>query len=174
MVAQEKLRAKEVAATKNYLKKIWGVDINLKEMSHKEIKKLGGELGMNVDNVKSFHSGYDNPQRRLKSYTRICKYCKTYYDVEVKNKARPKGSGVCPTCKKKNNEERWENRKNKNKIKWERLILEALKKNGRMSVSEIASALGCSIYPIRKNLKLLAKEGYIKLERMASARIVIS
>ncbi len=171
MVAQEKLREKEVADTKNYLKKIWGVDIKLKEMSYQEIKKLGGELGMNVFNVKGFHVGYNNPQRRFKSYTRICKYCKTYYDVEVKMKARPKGAGVCPNCKSKNIKKKWEKRKIKNKIKWEQLILDVLKKNGRLSVLEIAEKLDCSGYPVRKTLKNLSKNGKIKLLKSITVKI---
>lgn len=171
MVAQEKLRDKEVADTKKYLKKIWGKDIPLKKMSYKELKELGEDLGMNIFNIKSFHSGYNNPQRRFKSYTRICKYCKIYYDVKVKMKVRPKGAGVCPRCKKKSYSDRFNKRKIKNKIKWERLILDVLKNNERLSILEIAEKLGCSGYPVRKTLKDLSKKGKINLLKNTTAKI---
>lgn len=162
MVAQEKLKEKEIKAAKKYIKKVWGADIEMKEMSYKEVKRIGGELGMNVFNVKSFNDEYIKSQKRLKNYTRVCKYCGECYDIKIRKKSRPKGPGVCPTCKNKNYRKRNEDIKSKTKNKWEKLIIDLLKrKKCKMSILEISKELNCSGSPIRKVYKVLAREGKI-------------
>lgn len=172
MVAQEKIREKEVKSAKKYLKKIWGNTISIKNMSNKEIRKLGGELGMNVFNTKSFGSEYNKSQKTLKQYTRICKYCDKYYDVEIRRKVRPKGSGVCSTCKEKINKEKGEKIKNKNKMKWEKLVLDILRSGGKLSVLKISDKIGCSGNTVRKTLKSLSKENKIRLSRVTMAKLI--
>lgn len=167
MKAQQKSRSKEVAATKNYIKNIWGADIKIKKMSYSEIRKLGGELGMNVYNTKGF-----DDKKSFKNCACICKYCKKSYDIKIKKKVRPRNYGVCLFCKKKSYKERFEKRKIKNKIKYERLILESLNKYGRMTISELANKMGCSEYPIRKIFKNMKKEGKIEISKATTVKII--
>ncbi len=100
---------KDITDTKNYIKKIWGRETSIREISYQEMKKLGEELGMNIFNTKNFYNRYK--ENRYKNYTRICKYCKKYYDGQVKIKSHPRNLGVCPSCKKKSYKVRAEKRK---------------------------------------------------------------
>lgn len=163
---------KEIVDSKNYIKKIWGEETPLKELNYKELRKLGEELGMNIFNVKNFNDRYIKGQKRFKKYTRVCKYCKKYYDIEIERKVRPKGSGVCPACKEKNYKEGGEKRKIKNKIKWERLILDVLEKNGRLTILEIGNKLECSGYPIRWTVKELVDDGKVRLFKVGKVGFV--
>ena len=95
---------KEVAETKNYIKKIWGRKTYLRKLSYQEMKKLGDELDMNIFNVKGFKNRHKENQ--FKNYTRVCKYCEKYYDGQVKVRSHPRNLGVCPNCKKKNYKDR--------------------------------------------------------------------
>jgi len=109
MVAQEKLKEKEIIATKKYLKKIWGEDIPLKKMTYKEIKKLSWELGMNTFKIKNFNIEKGN----IKKCIRTCKYCNKNYEATVKIKTHARGKGVCPSCKNKTYKKRWVERRHK-------------------------------------------------------------
>lgn len=159
LIAQEKMIEKEIIETKKYIKKIWGRTIPIKKMSYKEIEKLGEELGMNVFNSKKFN----HKNKTTKKYVRVCNYCSKSYDVELNKKIHPRGTGVCPVCKKKSDIKRMENRKIKNKNKWDGLILDVLKVKKKLSINEIAEELNCSTYPIRCILKSLKDEGKINI-----------
>lgn len=135
----------------------------MKRKEYRAIKKLGEELGMNVFNTKSFNDGYNKGQKKLKIYTRVCKYCNEFYDIKARKKSRPKGSGVCPECKIKSDDARMKNIKIKSKNKWERLILDILKKGKKLSIKEVAEKAGCSTFPIRRMLKILEKEKIISI-----------
>lgn len=163
---------KEIATTKKYIKKIWGRETIIRKISYQELKKLGGELGINVFNVKCFKDGLSDRRKKFKDYIRVCKYCKKNYGIRIRRKVHPRSLGVCLICRKKNHYEICEAREIKNKIKWERLILDALEKNGRMTISEIASELRCSAYPVRKIFYELKKEGKIKTIKTTSAKII--
>lgn len=97
---------KEITTTKKYIKKVWGRETPLKKLNYQEIKKIGDELGMNIFNVKSFQDRYK--KNKFKSYTRVCKYCKEYYDGQAKIKSHTRNLGVCPSCKKKDYKDRVE------------------------------------------------------------------
>jgi len=156
---QEDLK-KEITETKIYIKNIWGKPTPLKDISYKEIRKLGEELGMNVFNVKNF----DKSNTIFKDCICTCKYCNKKYDIKVKKGTRSKNLGVCKECRAKKYEESWEYRKIKNKIKWERLIIDVLTKNGGLSIKKITKKLECSGCPIRKAIKRLVEEGKIKMD----------
>lgn len=164
MVVQEKLKEKEIEDTKKYINEVWGKETPIRDLTYKEIKKLGEELGMNIFNTKSFNDAYAKGQKRLKNYTRVCKYCDKYYDIKVRKKSRPRGPGVCLICKSKNSKKRNEERKIKTKKKWERLILDLLeRKKCKMSILEISKEIGCSGYSIRLAYGPLAQRGKIKV-----------
>lgn len=99
---KKKLKEKEVTATKKYIKRVWGKETPMRNLSYMEIKFLGEELGINVFGRKNFNLVYDSHgKKRLKYYLRICWKCNKNHKVPVNEKRpRPKGPSVCSICKK--------------------------------------------------------------------------
>lgn len=98
------IESKEVAKTKDYIKKVWGEPTPLKGFSYRELRVLGEELGVDISHRKNFNLIHNtHGQKRLKYYSRSCRKCKKDYKIPVdEKKSRPKGPSVCPECKKKN------------------------------------------------------------------------
>ena len=155
----------EIIDTKKYIKEIWGKPTYLKEMGYKGIRRVGDELGINVFNVKSFNEKH----RGFKKSTLTCKYCNKKYDMEIKIGVKYKSPGICPSCREKNYIKTGQDRKIKNKIRWERLVLNTLNKKQSLKVSEVAEKLGDSVPSVRKAFKFLEREGKIKVYIPAAA-----
>lgn len=156
-IAQKRKLEKEIADTKKYIKKVWGKDIKLKDMSCKEMRELGEELGMNVFQTKKFKSKQFN-KKKNKIYIRVCRKCNEYHKIKRNDGIHPKPGYLCMSCRKKVNDMKGEKLKLKNQERWELKVINILTRNNQLNRHEIAKYLEYSIYPILKTLKSLSKK----------------
>lgn len=169
MKAQEKELEEEIKKTKKYIKKIWGNNIKLKEMSCREMRELGYKLGMNVFNTRKFKSQY---YKKNKIYMRVCRRCNKYHKIKRSNGTRPRPGLLCLNCKKKVDDIRGEKLKLKNQDKWKKKIINVLQNKGRLTISEIAKEIKSSTYPVRGVIKILSKEKKIKILKVTTVKII--
>lgn len=125
-------------------------------MNHKqylEKKRIGKELGINYFGVKSFseHKG------ELKVYSKICYRCNKKFKIE-KYKNTTYHKCLCEECKDKSRLDRFKKIRDKNKKKWEDLIISALKTNNKeMTYKNLALKLNCSYWTVYRRIEPLLK-----------------
>ena len=169
--ARDEKLEKEIEETKQYIKKVWGKDIKLKEMSGMKVKELGYELGMNVFGRKNFQS-YCFRKKKSKIYMRVCRRCNLYHKIKRNDGTYPRAGILCPSCKNKVDDIKGKKLKLKNQNKWKQKILNVLKNKGKLTIPEIAREIKSSTYPVRGVLKILSKEKKIKIMKVTTIKII--
>jgi len=98
-----------------------------------------------------------------KEYGRVCGRCNNYHVIKRINGIRPYHGAICPSCKVKSYNKKFENFKEKNRLEWKKSFLKVLKGKEKLKISEIANSLVCSCYAVRERLRALSDDKDIKI-----------